>query len=1508
MPTFQRDTLLKAIKDRMDALPESDAAKGELGGLWIKVNNWDGQGEPAFLRQLSELMINVEPTATTSPEVRLTETQVKAIPRGFNDYLRDADEEESRRLQEAGKSFHEWNTAGQISPLPHADHELSALTTSTSSNGEAAWLAELEQARKLYADKKYYLALDRLKSLGARASSEWVDQLKHLQDQAERALSQQEEELITAALQVVKQSPNNLKHQETAWEKVQEANPDSERANDELYALSQRRAQEDLRAKLENWQHDLTQALQAKDLLKINEVRGNVEASLQRSNAGLLGEDLFARLSSFSKGISKSRQQLSDNLGVATTLLLEGDVLAAYVQAKEYIESATLVIPVDATSGNLFEDTDLQTDSSGQKYVETHKLFTLAAQRLISGLRTNAQERITRAKIELEGNPTLARDTLEKALELLNPEEPPTTEEKKQGITQTGRPALLKAHTAELQGIRDDVKQALETVRPRQEHYEQASAKLTQAFQLSDPLQQLQLLVAAANDFANYPGLKEAEETARRQYANHKVNELDGAISNAQLKTIGEQFTQARELLALKRVEALQPPPASLNFADAPWPPPNSTLAQQVEKVRVEEQNVAQAEQAYAAMVETLKEAEKHIGTGGESALELARNLLDALPDQARKHKLVITTQAHLTTKRGDSVNWEEGRTKFELSEWDLAEPPLKRVAEGASAAKADAERLLKLIQAVRHMQNAQTAAAQGRWGEALRHYQSADRFFQANYNPLTDTSVSDFVDTCRSGLQDLAPLAETDRQVKRVLDSIQTGYQQLTGVADQRKTMQVSDKVQPLGNVAALVQELQPLRQRKSNYLQAVEELSGNIQDLWRTTYIAGMEATRGCQDNDLLKEALARAEDLKQARLLYRDSDKTLVRQLQLEQLEVDYEQLRAKVEPDWLALAENRRKKCEVLGLRDPQREKVFSELQNAQREHLLAEARRLENNGPAGGAQKYLEEQLNTSYHARTDPRLIQTLIEVCWCASDFPAAGRAAHYFADLTDPASSQLETVWQHLTKAAQDFAKNDLKLGLASLQEARKAGQATEISTLVDLQERNFKKAMCDRLLLESQTAEEHSNFLAAAEKLALAHAANNTSALVLTRLEALGGKVTGSLQTLVQKAHDFRLGTQKLEKAIEESSQLIKSLEDLQCVADLLKLDSVTKDNLEAALDEIREISRPWQSLQASLDAFDHELATALITPQPIDEDGQGGWSLVKAGQHLATAEKLVPANQDTARQLVKPRRERFNEFDNTANTLHDLIIQFMTAVKTETFESVIQQAELLERQWQRAAPRGWAGLETLVDYAYPSDKKSTNRLREHREKAIRQLEDFTQWETWRSQTQKAYEAVLKAEKDMLSKPLEELVFDQSLKELEKSCQKAKDYCRTIENALTAEPQQGPISERAERAKDAVLVEPYRRKAGECNGRFEQLIQDARKRHDKFEAEYRTLQRLIDGLKNPPPQSRWPNRSKRIVSPPMPQIQQARLKWDVCSELDPLNEKLQPLREYLETLPGT
>ena len=435
MATNKREALLRAIQTRIKSTPaDDDRTFDELDSIRSEVKRWDGDGEPPQAARLRELGMEVDGTSDASSpnQLLLSKSDLDLIENGFRNQLDTAPSEEHRgELRRARQAVKGWAASEQNGLLPFADQlaawgiwppagpEPSPSTpdalpkadqptkpeTPPGPDLDDALRPEYDQALALLGNEQYYEAAKRLKSLSLRARAGLLTELERKLTQAETELKNLENRLIAEAEQEAKRYHENFDRQQAAWEKVSDVNPGSARAEAELYALSQRRAQREVGRALRDWEKELDRAVKSEDLSAINAMLG--EVSGQQIDDSLLTDELQQQRSQFKRTLLEQQRQVRKLLGVASTRVVQEDYLGAYLNARQYVERGTKQIYDES-------------GAFGGGLIETMFFFEKVSELLLDSLRTKADERARQAHSERENNPTLARRTLENALELLN--------------------------------------------------------------------------------------------------------------------------------------------------------------------------------------------------------------------------------------------------------------------------------------------------------------------------------------------------------------------------------------------------------------------------------------------------------------------------------------------------------------------------------------------------------------------------------------------------------------------------------------------------------------------------------------------------------------------------------------------------------------------------------------------------------------------------------------------------------------------------------------------------------------------------------------------------------------------------------------------------------------------------------------------------------------------------------------------------------------------------------
>ncbi|HEX8681795.1 MAG TPA: hypothetical protein VF707_05735 [Ardenticatenaceae bacterium] len=1323
-----------------------------------------------------------------------------------------------------------------------------------------------EQARTALAEKRHHHARQLFAELRARAQGKLAAEVEKGYMDASSRLSEETARLTREAQTTARKSANNLERQRQAWQQVLVVNPDAEEAKRMLDGLAEAQAEREIEERLATAVAAAHSAAEGDQLPKLNELLGRVSTWKAQGERGALSQELYGRVVEAEQTLTRLRAETRERLGASTTILSAGLYKQAYIMAEEYFRRTVPVI-IDSTGMFGPADAEVPTPTFRRKVKE---LF-------LPSLLELAGQRHTLAQGQMAADPEKALETVADGREMLTAD----------FLTIADRRSLEKA-LEPLDELERDIRRTLEK-------FNQAKGLVVRARSGEvSRSEALRLLVEAQQLYPDYPNLPTYLEQARDDVAAVVAADVGNAILDAEIQMARDAFGEAMATLQAAQQSAR---------SQVPMPKPDSPLADQLAELSRVARELTRAQGDYQRMMDALADVDAEIArfdAGGElGALRSAESLLGEFSDTERRHPEVRRRISRLADRKGDQGTWETGQDEYNRRNWQVAEPLLRKVANGTSIYKRDAAVLADRALACLYAQEASEAEQGSDWKTARDRYQGAWRLLQG---VGTDRPTEEVAQACHAAEERLRPLQQNDEEVRALLREAREVHARATQrLAGRRHPL---ERVQPVPEYAQAVALLDQADAKQTTLRAEVGTLRQQVRAEWRATYLQGMQSARTQPDPTILRAGQALAEALEGAFLLYDDADQELAWKLRVACLDADCDQLRRESPPDWERIEENRKQRLTVPQARTPQVEQEYRE---AVRERILSKTYELQRDNRAQ-AKSYLVEQLKDP-KLRADQELVTTLIELCWTLEDWTEADRLV---GDLQRHLPDQ-GAVWRGLTDAARHYRKKDMARGDAALQVLRDRHRDNRgVIEVVDNKQAEFKQVVLDQLVREADAADIRGNdegYLEAAEKYAQAAELQADDPRVTSGLANLGPMLEPGIRNRVALSKTISIGNWPLARAVEEIDKLYAVLTAIQKVFSRLQIQEETlaelREEVEQAVDKVKNKRERWKRAHDSLMQLEAEREKSLKEPTPIttrevsawETDASGGWDFTTARSVLGELEAI--ANRDTElQQVVREAKARQEELENSAATLNEAVRAFLRPVEDEEFETIVTRAdELGAAEYRANRQERWGGLDRLICITDPFTGREIDRLDQHKSIAMARRSNWEQWKQWSGQTKGSYDD---------ASAIVGRLFERrgarnpkySLEETANMCKECVGFCDEFDAHLARTPEVKPLSRKADEARQLVNAESWRNDVSGPNGYRVRAV----KLLDEVEESQKSLDELLKRLRGIVDKQIAPflNKNQRV---PERNIKAAEEELRKCEVIDPNHSKVKEYQQLLE-----
>ena len=1537
-------------KDGLVAVPENGAAGSQASALPSSA----AQVEPAQLplvQDLLETISSAQPEPQPSaPEQADTSDQAPTL--ALEAYEKGGDSLPALDQALAGPA----NELPIVSAMP-AD-ESSPQPSAPDPDEELQ--ASFDAARALADEEhKYFEARRLLQELVSRARGTLKQPINTLFDQVSHSLQEETQKAIESAQNTQDLFPDDFDRQLQTWNEVRRINPDEAAAQAAVEEIERRQERRKIELDLESLLEQAKLAASRDDIVKLEKLFGETQVWDKRREEERFPDDLTGRVEKTIWEVMRARDRVRDKLGVAATLKVEGQTKAAYTKAYEYADAGVLNI-VDP-NGVMGRGVDA--------VIPAQEFFRWVTKEYITSLRQLVSRRIDQADVEMKTEPELARGTLAQAHDYIensgllvehraqfgdleqiiedklklvdikinsfNKAKEKVLEAQALGMSKpvSRHRLLLEAQTfyPDYSDIDRKISQALNDL------VAETAGKLAEArvkawqyaerYKYAEAVSVIKSAKAEAKDVfadvadSSYPQLKlawdqlearaEDIDSADRDYqevkkqvdqANQRLDDYDQYKDTESARSLNN-LTEARSIY-----ESLKKRPGTYPMMDDLHTRLASRLddPQNWEDGKME-YNARRWKAAFQALVKIKSSYAEY-----QNAVSMAHRA------QAAQD---IEDGAEYEKKRnwGDAIRlYRQGIIEFDgdvqknisgCGTDALTEPVAIRAREA----------LLRL----REIEDNDNEI-RDKIDRAAANLSTAQQIFQNRQGPVDKTDpipvFREIVDILASAAQKTSTLAaEAQSRLAATRQSWREAY--LAGIIAVLE-LQAPDK-QLVSKALCLADDL-----RNAGLLYEVHEKLADLRvqvlalDLEFQGWFPGGMGQLGQFNLNTSVNLDWNAVELNRQKSL------NLTKQLAILAHHIEGGAGMAS-QPAWISTL--------VSSLQQESSEKIENELRTISRSRVSAEVTqrlsrvdpKLRRKDQLLEAQKYLQEQVEGSRLLSSDPLLIQQLIVLYWQTLDWNAAEATSERFLDQSRIVDGTVRAeIWRLLTQAAQAFATDRIdraKSYYEQLQRSDDYKDKPEYSDLIDDRYQDLRKSALGRLLKEAQdltreweSGETSKNkndqtevFLEAAKKYALAYQIDEEHPVVISGLAELGERLGSSIDDLCTNAQTLKPARSQFEETIEKGDAIYETLSAIRSVADLLNVEPAGVNRLRNSLDMLKERLERWKRVKTLMERLEEVAGKAMAEPKRLsnEDDTDGGWSMQPTRQVLN--EMMIAAGQDNElRQMVVERRERVNKLDDAAQRLSDVVRALMRMVYAEEFEEVISSSKTLETLWQTecSLDSRWSGLDTLVKETYaPYFLREAISPRDHRDMAAKQRDNLQQWKQWASGIEAAYTDVCQRVDLLTAKELDEMVQDNSIKEIIEMCANVLKAGERFVSARDRKPKDEPKSNKAQLERDRLLssmVEEVSNKVSQA-----QDIQNAAKqRLDDFARSGGPLGRLrkivgqIKALEN--------NHPRFGKVRPIPETNLRLLEGIIqeCDQLDPLHEDVIRARDYLKKIRDT
>ncbi|MBN2004302.1 MAG: hypothetical protein JXA21_13185 [Anaerolineae bacterium] len=1493
MNELQRQNILKQL-DRLLAQAATDEEFDALDDVRSAVKRWDLQGSLPHETELRSWGIDPEaalhaapdeaaPEAPSSLRPVLSEHDADQILKALLERLKATapDTPHYEALKSVRKTVKEWHDAGRTAPLPHDEalanwgiwppaldpEPVAPPEPEPLPDPDTALMPEYQTACSLIAGQPYQ-AIQRLTGLQGRAQGSLAERLAVDLDAARVELQQRTEALIIAARGVQQQRRQDLAAQAEAWRAVTTLNPESLEAQEALQRLQQRvrAAIEDEMQRIEQKAHGAA----ARDHLPdLNAARGAAEALTVRPD---LSQDLQGRVQALADMVLRLLAATRDRLGVASTMMVQGDLRESYRLARESLDKGSPKL-VD------FEGVLVK---AGEE-VDAGEFFRVVSGGFLAATGKKVEERLSGARATKRAAPDAALERLHEARDWLTDK-----------VWTKDHRESLKPQLEEVEREIEDIERLLKRFLEARDMVIQARASGLAA------RERLHLLNEAQQLYPDYPNIQAYLEEVQDNLAGELAGVVEAQIAEAQRLTFQERFPDALQMLKEARAEALR---------DVPAPKAGSPLALALVRVAQEETAVAVAEQALRDLEALLAQVEAKLAAYDADKNNLlplneARVLLEQVPELQRQHPKTQEARSRVAARQGEAENYSAGKDAYGRRDWAGACDYFHKVTPVFDQ-YAEAQRLSKRARAALAAEKAQQAETDKDWKTALHSYEQAVYLFEEAGD---DGMTAGIATACREAKR---RIEENDQRFRRPLEEAQ---QRLEKVSVLEEHAPLRDRLDPIPEFKAIVEVLEPLIRTPSALSAELKTTLHRARQAWRQAFLPALETA--AQDTmlgvELLSEAVRRAAELKAAGLLYSQDEENLYCQLFGKQLDVTYARLvRAEI-PDWAAIEQNRRARLDLPVVENsPDHQLQWA---TAHRKRLESDIRAVREQSGVAAAQQFLGAQLRTG-RLRAEVSWLRLWLELCWEAEDWDEAEHVADRLGALAaDPQARRMKTaLWLDLTHAAQAYAEDDIEGARSRLEAVRQQGFDEVVDEVEEFLEQQALRRLLDtaarerRVLDNSGPAVSPEQYFSVARAYGIALQLFPDDQVAQQGLAAISGRIEPVLQQRCQDVDSMYILRQDLEASRAAASRLLQDLKALEAIVGHLTLSDGAQSTLTAALENQEIRKARWDKAAAQLKHCQQLITEALSFPDPPrldDLEHSGGWDFSAAQAVLKPLKVEASRARDKGLQeLIEAELRRLDGYKESARELMQRARALLQAIRDEEFETVVSAVDDLRIYWEQltAHEPAWGGLETVICYPYLHPPRAVDTLREHRDLALKQQANLSAWKLYEKDVSGLYAGLQEVERELLGDEFALLRCQKALRDIQAQCvswhKRCDEFLKKLEQNA---PQEPPLSAKAKEVR--VEVKADVRKAhlngdGGTRARIAELRVMAQGEEVAFQAKFERFRNFYNGL---------PHRVRTRRQLPSPgHIDLAQRLYDDCRSHDPRNEDLERLKKQLQVV---
>lgn len=1128
----------------------------------------------------------------------------------------------------------------------------------------------------------------------------------------EATLQQQqiEQAALDEAIQITQKFPGDLERQRGAWQKVRgeaEEGGEASRQADQAIARitqEQNRTLEEIRVRggLTRINNEIKTAVKRADITGLQALLTQLDALLSDT----LSVELMEQVSTAITSAHANLDELKLATGLVRTLIQSGDYEVAYKTIVDQVKRGVTEI----------WDTQAQANRSAEAIKnETQQL-------LVEYRRNKAIERLSLARTARStGVPARALEYYNEALALLTYLDLQSENRDGRLIIVGGSNKLPIAEAVDIRSELETIQTELDDSRELLRLWQDGNTKFQKVEAEANPLNALRALRAIAasrSQHANlhFAGLDEAIAQREQDLNATLVVMLQTACTNAKSFMAGHDFKAARQLLteARGRLGDVRTPSEALTQA-------HKQLDSLLEDVQAHEIRAGKVAMFLAAALQAVTEQPPD--------LERAQAQLSMLTVDEKADARAVDVQRRIAALQDANTNWAAAQLAYSKNDWRSVIELCKPIIAGGGPHSANAAIFNGRATASVAFEDAQTAIK-----HAPPNYATA----QANFAQVLalleqfgrDEQTLHTYHEAKEALQKIKDMSRGDSQVRPALTRLQEQI-----AATKRAAQRDLDATPPNLAVrpewkefAAILTELQT---QPSTLDAEITRVELELFEAWRTDYLGRISRSSEPRTVFTLGLLYRLVAELYAAGLLWESDEKRRARELELNYMLLQANELRHQNRINWSQVIKVEERALELLQLGylpDPvlalDETTITTRVHEARIHELRTEVERLLAADNAVAAVSKLEREI-TSERFRDDLDLTGELIKLHLQLAQFDQARRWARNLRFANAPNATQTSGLWNELIKGVEYFKIGDFPEALNQItftEQRYPEGQAQIAAVLAE-----YVEATVSILVAQALDCRRKNDLLGALQAFGQAHVllakTERDDMRVARGLNELRDEVARVIDGEYSSADNLRLGGREPEQTLEEGRRIRARLRTIQGVKEPLGLNSGQQQVLALALNDLERRMAQWESA----------LATLQKARDLCEQARRQGWNFAES-RRLTQELRRFPE----FREFTRPLEDQVESYERWVEQLQPPILDLAQAIQEEKFERTIEFCGKISMLWSKMKralllPLSDSSLsgQSAMRHYYSHLQKNENELSRHRQIAEELRANYEQW---------------------------------------------------------------------------------------------------------------------------------------------------------------------------------